>query len=73
SATLQSLALNGGTLNFTGGAPLSSAESTVTTQTLTASGGTINVVGAGAWDNVLPVVPPNLSILDQNRGASAMQ
>ncbi|MHA7845521.1 autotransporter outer membrane beta-barrel domain-containing protein [Serratia sp. D1N4] len=71
--TLRALTLNGGTLNFTGGAPLSIAESTITTQTLTASSGTINVVGAGSWDNVLPVVPPNLSILDQNRGASAMQ
>ncbi|MHA7846041.1 autotransporter outer membrane beta-barrel domain-containing protein [Serratia sp. D1N4] len=71
--TLRDLTLDGGTLNFTGGAPLSIAESTITTQTLTASSGTINVVGAGSWDNVLPVVPPNLSILDQNRGASAMQ
>ncbi|VXC99902.1 conserved hypothetical protein [Enterobacterales bacterium 8AC] len=71
--TLRALTLDGGTLNFTGGAPLSSAESIITAQTLTANGGTINVVGAGSWDNVLPVVPPNLSILDQNRGASAMQ
>ncbi|WP_443006493.1 ESPR-type extended signal peptide-containing protein, partial [Serratia sp. MMO-28] len=73
SATLQSLALNGGTLNFTGGAPLSSAESTVTTQTLTANGGTINLEGAGSWNNTLPVVPPNLSILDQNRGGTPMR
>ncbi|WP_369795370.1 beta strand repeat-containing protein, partial [Serratia sp. Ag2] len=70
--TLRALALNGGTLTFTGGAPLSLAESTIDTQSLTANGGTVNVVGGGAWDNTLPVVPPNLSILDQNRGATAM-
>ncbi|WP_255351734.1 MULTISPECIES: ESPR-type extended signal peptide-containing protein, partial [unclassified Serratia (in: enterobacteria)] len=70
--TLRALALDGGTLTFTGGAPLSLAESTIDTQSLTANGGTVNVVGGGAWDNTLPVVPPNLSILDQNRGATAM-
>ncbi|WP_158069136.1 hypothetical protein, partial [Serratia oryzae] len=71
--TLRALTLDGGTLNFTGGAPLSSAESTITAQTLAANGGTINLVGGSSWDNTPPVVPPNLSILDQNRGATAMQ
>ncbi|WP_025297177.1 autotransporter-associated beta strand repeat-containing protein [Chania multitudinisentens] len=71
--TLQSLTLNGGTLNFIGGAPLSVAESTIDTQSLTANSGTINVMGGGSWENTLPVVPPNLSILEQNRGTTAMQ
>ncbi|WP_422066824.1 beta strand repeat-containing protein, partial [Serratia oryzae] len=66
NATLQSLTLNGGKLNFTGGAPFSSAESTITTQTLGASGGTVNLVGGASWDNNLPSA---LSILDQDRGA----
>ncbi|WP_337265238.1 hypothetical protein, partial [Serratia sp. MMO-151] len=66
NATLQSLTLNGGKLNFTGGAPFSSAESTITTQTLGASGGTVNLVSGASWDNNLPSA---LSILDQDRGA----
>ncbi|PVZ81163.1 hypothetical protein C9426_31970, partial [Serratia sp. S1B] len=66
TVTLRNLVLDGGQLNFTGGASLSSAESTITTQNLTANSGTINVDNGGAWDNDAPGV----SILEQNRGVS---
>lgn len=70
--TLKSLAMNGGTLNFTGEIPLSQAESIIKMQNFTATGGTINVNGDTAWENTVPVVSPNLSILEQNRGTSGM-
>ncbi|PVZ83845.1 hypothetical protein C9426_24930, partial [Serratia sp. S1B] len=73
--TVRDLVMDGGTLKFTGGAPLSIAQSTINTQNLstTANGGTIDVLTGGSWSNDLPVIAPNLSILDQNRGTTAME
>ncbi|KEY60956.1 autotransporter outer membrane beta-barrel domain-containing protein [Serratia sp. DD3] len=72
--TVRDLVMDGGTLKFTGGAPLSIAQSTIDTNNLTttANGGIIDVITGGSWSNDLPVVDPNLSILDQNRGTTAM-
>lgn len=70
---LNALTISGGTLNFTGGAPSSSAESTLTVNTLAATSGVVNVTGGSTWTNTNPVVPPNLSILDQNRGTTGTQ
>ncbi|WP_037383838.1 hypothetical protein, partial [Serratia sp. DD3] len=64
TATLQDLVLDGGTLNFTGGVPLSSAESIISTVNLTANSGTINVDNGGSWNND----SPGVSLLEQNRG-----
>ncbi|WP_255351369.1 ESPR-type extended signal peptide-containing protein, partial [Serratia sp. DD3] len=64
TATLQDLVLDGGTLNFTGGVPLSSAESIISTVNLTANSGTINVDNGGSWNND----SPSVSLLDQNLG-----
>ncbi|WP_037385295.1 hypothetical protein, partial [Serratia sp. DD3] len=63
-ATLQDLVLDGGTLNFTGGVPLSSAESIISTVNLTANSGTVNVDNGGSWNND----SPSVSLLDQNLG-----
>ncbi|WP_261868682.1 autotransporter-associated beta strand repeat-containing protein, partial [Budvicia aquatica] len=66
--TLHGLDLSGGTLIFDGAAPQSQASGVITVTDLALSSGTISVTGTDSWNNDNPVVAPNLSILDQDRG-----
>ncbi|VFS48123.1 putative lipoprotein [Budvicia aquatica] len=66
--TLHGLELSGGTLIFDGAAPQSQASGVITVTDLALSNGTISVTGTDSWNNDNPVVAPNLSILDQDRG-----
>ncbi|PNM26301.1 autotransporter outer membrane beta-barrel domain-containing protein [Yersinia enterocolitica] len=66
--TLHGLDLSGGTLIFDGAAPQSQASGVVTVTDLALNSGTISVTGTDSWTNQNPVLAPNLSILDQDRG-----
>ncbi|EIS21275.1 putative autotransporter protein, partial [Yersinia pestis PY-52] len=66
--TLHGLDLNGGTLIFDGSPPQSQANGVVTVTDLALNSGTISITGAGNWENEHPVTPPNVSLLEQDRG-----
>ncbi len=66
--TLHGLDLNGGTLIFDGSPPQSQANGVVTVTDLALNSGTVSITGAGNWENEHPVTPPNVSLLEQDRG-----
>ncbi|WP_145525593.1 autotransporter outer membrane beta-barrel domain-containing protein [Yersinia rohdei] len=66
--TIQGLDLSGGTLIFDGAAPQSQASGVLNVTNLALNSGTVSVTGTDSWDNNNPVVSPNLSILEQDRG-----
>ncbi|EEQ00851.1 Outer membrane autotransporter barrel domain protein, partial [Yersinia rohdei ATCC 43380] len=66
--TIQGLDLSGGTLIFDGAAPQSQASGVLNVTHLALNSGTVSVTGTDSWDNNNPVVSPNLSILEQDRG-----
>ncbi|PVZ87268.1 hypothetical protein C9426_11880 [Serratia sp. S1B] len=70
--TIHALTMNGGMLNFFAGIPNVSADSIIQTQAFTAAGGVVNVTGDLSWTNNVPTIPPDLSLLDQNRGMAGM-
>ncbi len=71
--TLHGLDLNGGTLIFDGSPPQSQANGVVTVTDLALNSGTISITGAGNWENEHPVTPPNVSLLEQDRGDILLQ
>ncbi|WP_049689346.1 hypothetical protein, partial [Yersinia aldovae] len=71
--TLHGVDLSGGTLIFDGAAPQSQASGVVTVTDLALNSGTVSVTGTSSWDNSNPVVAPNLSILDQDRGGVMLE
>ncbi|BFI60930.1 autotransporter [Yersinia pseudotuberculosis] len=71
--TLHGLDLNGGTLIFDGSPPQSQANGVVTVTDLALNSGTISITGAGNWENESPVTPPNVSLLEQDRGDILLQ
>ncbi|WP_145514957.1 autotransporter outer membrane beta-barrel domain-containing protein [Yersinia massiliensis] len=66
--TVHGLDLSGGTLIFDGAAPQSEASGVVTVTDLALNSGTVSVTGTDSWTNQNPVVAPNVSLLDQDRG-----
>ncbi|EDR44472.1 autotransporter outer membrane beta-barrel domain-containing protein [Yersinia pestis] len=70
---LHGLDLNGGTLIFDGSPPQSQANGVVTVTDLALNSGTISITGAGNWENEHPVTPPNVSLLEQDRGDILLQ
>ncbi|MHA3260229.1 autotransporter adhesin YapH, partial [Yersinia pseudotuberculosis] len=64
---------NGGTLIFDGSPPQSQANGVVTVTDLALNSGTISITGAGNWENEHPVTPPNVSLLEQDRGDILLQ
>ncbi|BET61230.1 autotransporter adhesin YapH [Yersinia pseudotuberculosis] len=71
--TLHGLDLNGGTLIFDGSPPQSQANGVVTVTDLALNSGTVSITGAGNWENESPVTPPNVSLLEQDRGDILLQ
>ncbi|KEY60479.1 outer membrane protein IcsA autotransporter [Serratia sp. DD3] len=69
---INALTMNGGTLNFFSGIPDVSADSIIQTEAFTAAGGVVNITGDLSWTNNVPTIPPDLSLLDQNRGMAGM-
>ncbi|WP_196334098.1 hypothetical protein, partial [Yersinia frederiksenii] len=49
-------------------APQSEASGVVTVTDLALNSGTVSVTGTDSWTNQNPVVAPNVSLLDQDRG-----
>ncbi|CQJ04052.1 autotransporter outer membrane beta-barrel domain-containing protein [Yersinia frederiksenii] len=66
--TVHGLDLSGGTLIFDGAAPQSEASGVVTVTDLALNSGTVSVTGTDSWTNQNPVIAPNVSLLDQDRG-----
>ncbi|WP_025381342.1 autotransporter outer membrane beta-barrel domain-containing protein [Yersinia similis] len=71
--TLHGLDLNGGTLIFDGSPPQSQANGVVTVTDLALNSGTVSITGAGNWENESPVTPPNVSLLEQDRGGILLE
>ncbi len=71
--TLHGLDLNGGTLIFDGSPPQSQANGVVTVTDLALNSGTVSITGADNWENEHPVTPPNVSLLEQDRGDILLQ
>ncbi len=71
--TLHGLDLNGGTLIFDGSPPQSQANGVVTVTDLALNSGTVSITGVGNWENESPVTPPNVSLLEQDRGDILLQ
>ncbi|HGY3147368.1 TPA: autotransporter outer membrane beta-barrel domain-containing protein [Morganella morganii] len=67
-STLHNLTVDGGTLEFEGGAPQSKATGIINADTLALNKGTVSVSGTAEWNNETPVIAPDLSLLEQDRG-----
>ncbi|MCU6213376.1 autotransporter outer membrane beta-barrel domain-containing protein, partial [Morganella morganii] len=67
-STLHNLTVDGGILEFEGGAPQSKATGIINTDTLALNKGTVSVSGTAEWNNETPVIAPDLSLLEQDRG-----
>ncbi|HDF2366556.1 TPA: autotransporter outer membrane beta-barrel domain-containing protein, partial [Morganella morganii] len=63
-STLHNLTVDGGILEFEGGAPQSKATGIINTDTLALNKGTVSVSGTAEWNNEAPA----LSLLEQDRG-----
>ncbi|MCU6239483.1 hypothetical protein KWH75_20740, partial [Morganella morganii] len=62
------LTVDGGILEFEGGAPQSKATGIINADTLALNKGTVSVSGTAEWNNETPVIAPDLSLLEQDRG-----